>query len=170
MLSMIINLIKYYSFLYLFFIPLTMSANNINIPSDEVLEIPLPLPYNGETYSSNDIEAFLVSSISKSKQPIIIFGGNWCPDCRILEGTLQLPTIKKYMIKHYKIMHVDVGRYDKNMNLISYFKIPEEEGVPRVLVFDNKKNILNMNSTQEWRTARDRNKQEIFNYFQSLVQ
>jgi len=170
MLSMIINLIKYYSFLYLFFIPLTMSANNINIPSDEVLEIPLPLPYNGEIYSSNDIEAFLVSSISKSKQPIIIFGGNWCPDCRILEGTLQLPTIKKYMIKHYKIMHVDVGRYDKNMNLISYFKIPEEEGVPRVLVFDNKKNILNMNSTQEWRTARDRNKQEIFNYFQSLVQ
>jgi thiol-disulfide isomerase/thioredoxin len=170
MLSMIINLIKYYSFLYLFFIPLTMSANNINIPSDEVLEIPLPLPYNGEIYSSNDIEAFLVSSISKSKQPIIIFGGNWCPDCRILEGTLQLPTIKKYMIKHYKIMHVDVGRYDKNMNLISYFKIPEEEGVPRVLVFDNKKNILNMDSTQEWRTARDRNKQEIFNYFQSLVQ
>ena len=170
MLSMIINLIKYYSFLYLFFIPLTMSDNNINIPSDEVLEIPLPLPYNGEIYSSNDIEAFLVSSISKSKQPIIIFGGNWCPDCRILEGTLQLPTIKKYMIKHYKIMHVDVGRYDKNMNLISYFKIPEEEGVPRVLVFDNKKNILNMDSTQEWRTARDRNKQEIFNYFQSLVQ
>ena len=170
MLSMIINLIKYYYFLYLFFIPLTMSANNINIPSDEVLEIPLPLPYNGEIYSSNDIEAFLVSSISKSKQPIIIFGGNWCPDCRILEGTLQLPTIKKYMIKHYKIMHVDVGRYDKNMNLISYFKIPEEEGVPRVHVFDNKKNILNMNSTQEWRTARDRNKQEIFNYFQSLVQ
>jgi hypothetical protein len=67
-------------------------------------------------------------------------------------------------------MHVDVGRYDKNMNLISYFKIPEEEGVPRVLVFDNKKNILNMDSTQEWRTARDRNKQEIFNYFESLVQ
>ncbi len=170
MLCMIINLIKYYSFLFLFFIPTTMSANNINIPSDEILKMPLPLPYNGEIYSKNDIENFLVSSISKSKQPIIIFGGNWCPDCRILEGTLQLPTIKKYMIKHYKIMHVDIGRYDKNMNLISYFKIPEEEGVPRILVFDNKKNILNMDSTQEWRTARDRNKQEIFNYFESLVQ
>ena len=167
---MIINLIKYYSFLFLFFIPTSMSANNINIPSDEILEMPLPLPYNGEIYTKNDIENFLVNSISKSKQPIIIFGGNWCPDCRILEGTLQLPTIKKYMIKHYKIMHVDIGRYDKNMNLISYFKIPEEEGVPRILVFDNKKNILNMDSTQEWRTARDRNKQEIFNYFESLVQ
>ena len=167
---MIINLIKYYSFLSLVIIPITMSAYDTKIPLDEVLKIPLPLPYNGEIYSESDIERFLDSSINKSKQPIIIFGGNWCPDCRILEGTLQLPTIKKYMIEHYEIMHVDVGRYDKNMNLISYFKIPKEEGVPRVLVFDNKKNILNMESTKEWTTARDRKQQEIFNYFQALVQ
>ena len=167
---MIINLIKYYSFLSLVIIPITMSANDITMPLDDVLKMPLPLPYNGEIYSESDIERFLDSSINKSKQPIIIFGGNWCPDCRILEGTLQLPTIKKYMIEHYEIMHVDVGRYDKNMNLISYFKIPKEEGVPRVLVFDNKKNILNMESTKEWTTARDRKQQEIFNYFQALVQ
>ena len=167
---MIINLIKYYSFLFLVIIPITMSANDIKMPPDEFLKMPLPLPYNGEIYSESDIERFLDSSINKSKQPIIIFGGNWCPDCRILEGTLQLPTIKKYMIEHYEIMHVDVGRYDKNMNLISYFKIPKEEGVPRVLVFDINKNILNMESTKEWTTARDRKQQEIFNYFQALVQ
>ena len=167
---MIINLIKYYSFLCLIIIPITISANNINIPADEILEMPLPLPYNGDIYSENDIEIFLDSSIRKSKQPIIIFGGNWCPDCRILEGTLLLPTIKKYMIEHYEIMHVDVGRYDKNMTLMSYFKIPKEEGVPRVLVFDNKKNIINIESTKEWTTARDRKQQEIFNYFQALVQ
>ena len=167
---MIINLIKYYSFLSLVIIPITMSANDITMPTDEVLNMPLPLPYNGEIYSESDIERFLDSSINKSKQPIIIFGGNWCPDCRILEGTLQLPTIKKYMIEYYEIMHVDVGRYDKNMNLISYFKIPKEEGVPRVLVFDTNKNILNMESTKEWTTARDRKQQEIFNYFQALVQ
>ena len=74
------------------------------------------------------------------------------------------------MDRYYRIMHVDVGRYDKNMNLISYFNIPKEEGVPRVLVFDKNKNILNMDSTKEWTTARDRNQQEIFNYFQSLIQ
>jgi hypothetical protein len=74
------------------------------------------------------------------------------------------------MDSYYRIMHIDVGRYDKNMNLISYFNIPKEEGVPRVLVFDKNKNILNMDSTKEWTTARDRKQQEIFNYFQSLIQ
>ena len=167
---MILNVIKYCSFFYIIIFPLTMTANNINIPSNEVLEMPLPLPYNGEIYSENDVEEVLNKTIKQSKQPISIFGGNWCPDCRILDGTLQLPTIKKYMDRYYRIMHVDVGRYDKNMNLISYFNIPKEEGVPRVLVFDKNKNILNMDSTKEWTTARDRKQQEIFNYFQSLIQ
>ena len=118
---MILNVIKYCSFFYIIIFPLTMTANNINIPSNEVLEMPLPLPYNGEIYSENDVEEFLNKTINQSKQPIIIFGGNWCPDCRILDGTLQLPTIKKYMDRYYRIMHVDVGRYDKNMNLITLY-------------------------------------------------
>ena len=50
-----------------------------------------------------------------------------------------------------------------------FFGIPKEEGVPRVLVFDKQKNLLNAPSSKEWTTARDRKKQEIFNYFQDLV-
>ena len=61
------------------------------------------------------------SAIDKYKQPVIIFGGNWCPDCRILDGTLQIPTIQKFMKEHYEIMHIDVGRYDKNMELMELF-------------------------------------------------
>ena len=67
-------------------------------------------------------------------------------------------------------MHIDVGRYDKNMELISYFGIPKEKGVPRVLVFDKNKIVINKKSTKEWTTARDRRKQEVFDYFQGLAQ
>ena len=66
-------------------------------------------------------------------------------------------------------MHIDVGRYDKNMELMSFFEIDKEKGVPRVLVFDNNKNLLNSSSTREWTTARERNFQDIFDYFQKLV-
>ena len=70
---MILNVIKYCSFFYIIIFPLTMTANNINIPSNEVLEMPLPLPYNGEIYSENDVEEFLNKTIKQSKQPIIIW-------------------------------------------------------------------------------------------------
>ncbi len=153
----------------LILLSINMDAN-ILLKDSDTLKLPLPLPYNGEEYSAEQINDFLDETLQQSKQPILIFGGNWCPDCRILDGTLQLPTIKKFMNKNYNIMHIDVGRYDKNMELISYFGIPKEKGVPRVLVFDKNKIIINKKSTKEWTTARDRRKQEVFDYFQSLAQ
>tara|TARA_B100001142_G_scaffold51301_1_gene48719 strand:- start:5049 stop:5546 length:498 start_codon:yes stop_codon:yes gene_type:complete len=153
----------------LILLSINMDAN-ILLKDSDTLKLPLPLPYNGEEYSAEQINDFLDETLQQSKQPILIFGGNWCPDCRILDGTLQLPTIKKFMNKNYNIMHIDIGRYDKNMELISYFGIPKEKGVPRVLVFDKNKIIINKKSTKEWTTARDRRKQEVFDYFQSLAQ
>ena len=153
----------------LILLSINMDAN-ILLKDSDTLKLPLPLPYNGEEYSAEQINNFLDETLQQSKQPILIFGGNWCPDCRILDGTLQLPTIKKFMNKNYNIMHIDIGRYDKNMELISYFGIPKEKGVPRVLVFDKNKIVINKKSTKEWTTARDRRKQEVFDYFQSLAQ
>ncbi len=153
----------------LILLSINMDAN-ILLKDSDTLKLPLPLPYNGEEYSTEQINDFLDETLQQSKQPILIFGGNWCPDCRILDGTLQLPTIKKFMNKNYNIMHIDVGRYDKNMELISYFGIPKEKGVPRVLVFDKNKIVINKKSTKEWTTARDRRKQEVFDYFQGLTQ
>jgi len=148
---------------------INLTSGTIQLSSNDQLSIPLPLPYNGSIYSEDDVKDFMDSTIKQSKQPVIIFGGNWCPDCRILDGTLQIPTINEFMKAHYKIMHIDVGRYDKNMELMSFFEIDKEKGVPRVLVFDNKKNLLNSSSTREWTTARERNFQDIFDYFQKLV-
>ena len=151
------------------FMTFNLASKNILLSPNDKLSIPLPLPYNGSIYSEEDIKKFMESSIQKSRQPVIIFGANWCPDCRILDGTLQIPTIQKFINDHYDVMHIDVGRYDKNMELMDFFGIVKEKGVPRVLVFDKKNNLLNSSTTKEWTTARERSSQDIFNYFQKLV-
>ena len=137
----------------------------IEIPANEKLELPLPLPYERKEISSNELISFINDS-KKGKQPLIIFGANWCPDCRTLEGTLQLPTVKKYMQENYSILHVDLGTYDINMSLLEVLGIPKQEGVPRVVIFDHKGKPLNLETNDRWRTARDSKQQEIFNYFQ----
>ena len=152
---------------------LMMSINsnaNILLTDRDVLKLPLPLPYDGKEYSSEEVKLFIENTIDSSMQPIIIFGGNWCPDCRIFDGTLQMPTIKKFVDEKFKILHIDVGKYDINMNLMKLFGIPSEKGVPRVLVFDLERNLINNSSTTEWTTARDRDPQEIFNFIQAMVQ
>ena len=55
------------------------------------------------------------------------------------------------------------------MNLLDLLGIPKQEGIPRVVIFGHMHNILNMDSTDKWRSARQNKAQEIFDYFQSYV-
>jgi len=149
----------------------TLSINaNQKIMLDEldVITTPLPLPYNGKVYAPNDLNEFIFNAIRKDKQPIIIFGANWCPDCRIFSATMNIPKIKSYIDENFEVLYVDVKRYEINMSLMEEYGIEPAEGIPRLLVFDFNKKLINSLNTTEWRTARDSTSQEIFNFFQDM--
>ena len=151
---------------YLFLVSFPIMTSNIIVPNEELLEKPFPLPYERITLSEDDLTKFIDETIVENKQPIIIFGANWCPDCRILSAVLDLPTIKKYIDDHFKVFYVDLGRYDINMAIMEFFEIMPQQGIPRVVILDKNKKVLNIRDTGEWTTARSRTKQDIFDYFQ----
>ena len=164
---MIISLFKKISITYFLSICINLNGD-IVLDANDKLDLPLPLPYDGNEISIKKVNKFLSQSIAENKQPIIIFGANWCPDCRIFSETIDIPKINEFIETYFNILYIDVKRYEINMNLIEYFDIPAEEGIPRVLVFDLNKKVINKNSTAEWRTARDRSSQDIFNFFQEM--
>ncbi|MDG2061559.1 MAG: thioredoxin family protein [SAR86 cluster bacterium] len=145
-----------------------MASDILNIPDHEVLVNPLPLPYERREIKETQVLDFINQS-RIGNQSIIIFGANWCPDCRILQGTLSLPTVQSFIEDNFSLIHIDVGKYDINMNLLELLGIPRQEGIPRVVIFGEKDNILNLDSTDKWRSARQNKSQEIFEYFQSYV-
>lgn len=158
-----------YTISVIFFFALSVPVNaKIMLDKNDVLTTPLPKPYNGKVYSASDLNAFINNAINKSKQPILIFGANWCPDCRIFSGTINIPKINSYIEDNYEILYIDLKRYEINMELMKEYGIEPAEGVPRILVFDKNKKLLNSLSTTEWRTARERTSQEIFNFFQDM--
>ena len=159
------DLIKYITFFSLFIVCININGK-IMLDENDKLTTPLPLPYNGEIYSVEFLNNFIDKSIKDGKQPILIFGANWCPDCRILSAVLELPTVEKYMNENFETLYIDLGRYDINMSLMKYFEIMPQQGIPRVVILSKEKEVLNIKDTGEWTTARSRTKQEIFNYFQ----
>jgi len=161
------SLIKYLTISYCFLFCLLLGGE-IMLDDNDKLPLNLPLPYDGKTYSVDELNNFIDLTIQSGKQPILIFGANWCPDCRIFSGTINIPKIKSYIDNNFDILYIDVKRYEINMELMEEYGIPSAEGIPRVLVFDAKKRLLNNSNTAEWRTARDRSKQEIFNFFQEM--
>lgn len=160
---------KYFTYLLTLIISMNGFTDFDSLGPEDVLITPLPLPYDEKVVDSLQLDEFIDLSISRGKQPVVIFGGNWCPDCRILEGTLAMPTIKKFLQQHYQVIHIDIGRYDRNMDLMDHLNIESKKGVPRVVILDLEKNIMNSSTSSEWTTARDRKQQEIYNYFQKFV-
>jgi thiol-disulfide isomerase/thioredoxin len=160
---------KYFTYLLTLIISMNGFTDFDRLGPEDVLITPLPLPYDEKVVDSLQLDEFIDLSINRGKQPVVIFGGNWCPDCRILEGTLAMPTIKKFLQQHYQVMHIDIGRYDRNMELMDHLNIESKKGVPRVVILDLEKNIVNSSTSSEWTTARDRKQQEIYNYFQKFL-
>ena len=138
------------------------------LDENDKLTTPLPMPYDGKVYKVSDLNKFIDNAIKSKKQPILIFGANWCPDCRIFSGTMNMAKVESYIENYFEVLYIDVKRYEINMDLMEEYGIPSQEGIPRVLVFDFERNLINNTTTAEWRTARDRSAQEIFNFFQEM--
>lgn len=111
------------------------------------LKTPLPYPYDE---SADVTPAAVDARIAKAKAQarregkllLIDLGGNWCTDCRILAGTIELPSIKRFVDAHYVEVTVDVGRMDKNLQAPGRYGLTKLSGVPSVLVVDPRSDRL----------------------------
>ena len=70
----------------------------IALKPTELALTPHPEPYCNDVIDLKELKKFIQSSIDLNKQPIIIFGANWCPDARLLEAILQLPSVGNFLI------------------------------------------------------------------------
>ena len=142
---------------------------NILLDSDESLIFPHPEPYSGMLIADDDLKKFINFSVEQNKQTIIIFGANWCPDARLLEAVMQLKLIKKYLDRYSNILHIDVGDYEINTGLFKVFDKNIRDGIPRIFIMDRKGTNINLQDNDTMRKARELSMQDIFDYFQKII-
>ncbi len=109
----------------------------VGIASFAELRTPLPYPYDEKADANAVVAAAKARAKAEHKLLLIELGGNWCADCRILTGVLDLPEVKAFVDAHYEMVTVDVGRFDKNLQIPAHYGITKRlEGVPALLVVD----------------------------------
>lgn len=121
---------------------LAAPAPGLGVQSFDQLPKPLPLPYDEKADADAAVKAAMARAKASGKLLIIDLGGNWCPDCRVLAGTMALPQVKAFIGKHYELVMVDVGRFDRNLQIPGRYGIARPEGVPALLIIDPKTNRL----------------------------
>ena len=142
---------------------------NIILDSKDCPSSPYPEPYSGAMVAQEELEEFIEKTLGQNKQPIVIFGANWCPDARFLEGVIRLPVVKDFLERNANIFNIDVGEYEINTELFRMFEPGIEDGIPRVFILDRKGKNLNLEVNDTMRKARELSAQDIFDYFQEFV-
>ena len=118
-------------------------APRMTIKSFEQLHQPLPLPYREQANADREVAAALARARQSGKLLLIDLGGNWCLDCRLLAGTMEEQPLKGWIARHYETVTVDVGRFDKNLQIPRRYGITKRlEGVPAILIVDPRTNKL----------------------------
>jgi thiol-disulfide isomerase/thioredoxin len=100
-------------------------------------------PYNEGPGADARIRAAAARARKAHKLLLIDFGGNWCPDCRVLSGLMEEPAAKAFIAKHYEVVLVDVGRFDKNLQIPARYGVERLRAVPAVVVVASDGKVLN---------------------------
>ena len=113
------------------------AAPRVRAASFEQLAKPLPLPYAEGADADAAIAAAKARALKSHRRLLIDLGGNWCLDCRLLAGTVELPEVRRFVDRHFEVVTVDIGRWDKNRQVSEHYGIPGRlAGVPALLIVD----------------------------------
>ncbi len=140
----------------------------IKLNNNDQMPVIMPSLYDGTDVSKDTLDSFITNTLNEEKQPLFLFGANWCPDAQCLDAILRLPTFESYLNEHFAMMRIDVGEYNRNMSLMEPLGLASQEGIPRVIVLDLKGEPINLETNDRWRSARQSDPQDIFEYFQNL--
>jgi thioredoxin 1 len=103
---------------------------------------PNPQLYRADANAAQDIRRALATAAKQHKNVLLDFGGNWCIDCHVLENAFHQPRIAPLLNSNYIVVHVDVGKYDKNLDLAKKYHVNLQKGVPSLAVLDAMGKVL----------------------------
>jgi thiol-disulfide isomerase/thioredoxin len=86
--------------------------------------------------ASADIAAALIAAKADGKHVLLDFGADWCPDCRVLGSLMESETVKPFLQANYHVVHIDVGRRDKNLDVATRYHATADAWIPAVVVLD----------------------------------
>lgn len=83
-----------------------------------------------------DIHAALVEARRTHKRVILDFGGDWCPDCQVLNIYFHQSPNAELLAKHFILVDVNIGHMDSNLEIAHKYGVPITKGVPALSVLD----------------------------------
>jgi thiol:disulfide interchange protein len=117
--------------------------------------------YPATANAKKEIAEVLELATKDRKRVLLIFGGNWCYDCHVLDRALHEGAAGRVMRQSFLLVHVDIGEGDKNLDLVKQYKTTLDKGVPIVVVLNRDGRLLYSSTEGEFEAARKMMKKDL---------
>ena len=126
-------------------------------------------PYDETAIAGEEITEALKKAQSNNRYVLLQMGGNWCPDCRTLGEYFSRPDIKTWLDERVVLVSVDVGEWDRNLDIVEAYENPISEGIPALVLLDSQNQIIFATLAGELATARSMSKIELIEWLNKKI-
>ncbi len=126
-------------------------------------------PYDVSADAHKAVAEALVRAARSGKFVLLDFGGNWCPDCRVTAGVLELPDVKPWVDRNFEVVPIDIGRLDKNMDIGERYDV-RVKAVPTIIILDSHGRMINGGNPAALKDARGMTPQAIVDTLDGWIQ
>ena len=140
---------------------LLFSFNGWAIPSYE--------PYDENVDALENISEAIEKAKLENKYVLLQMGGNWCPDCRTLGEYFSRPEIKEWLDDRTVLVSVDVGEWDRNLDIVEEYGNPISEGIPALVLLNSENEVLFATLAGELASARSMSKNDLIVWLQTKI-
>ena len=121
-------------------------------------------PYDPHADPQADIRHALVEAHSEHKDVLVVFGADWCADCRVLDRALRAPAAAGLQ-KRFVVVQVDVGAFDHNLGFARQYGIDLRRGIPAAALLSGDDRLVYATQAGELADARRMGVAAIVGFF-----
>lgn len=110
--------------------------------------------YDPQADARAEVEAALAQSRKDGRRVLLDFGADWCPDCIVLAHHFEQPDAKAVLERSFHVVRIDVGYFDRNLDVVRDYGDAIGQGIPAVVVLDSTGTVVA--STADGRLANAR--------------
>jgi thiol:disulfide interchange protein len=122
--------------------------------------------YPAPAQAKADLAAALKTAAVTHRRILLDFGGNWCPDCQILDLYFHDSTNRPILEANFVLVHVNIGREDANLDLAGQYEVPLNKGVPALAVLSEQGKLLYSQKSGEFEAMRSMEPSDVTSFLE----
>ena len=125
--------------------------------------------YDESADAQAQVSQALAKAKADNKQVMIVFGANWCGDCKMLDGEFKKPAMKALLDANYVVVKVDVNRFNKNLDVVKPYGEVIKKGIPSIVIATAANQLVYATNGGELADARKMGEAGVAEFFKALA-